>query len=146
MVTTSLKHIGAGTMLTQIVHYCRKSNEKPSNKKKIGRLKKKLKKRKKIKNKQCLQILFIFNFFVTGIRIIQVPFSGAFTYFLDCTRYFRAIKPRQKTAVAFLAKRVRAYAAEGKGKAFLSLCGVRRRFDYSDSYWPLLRDVEIKPG
>ena len=104
----------------------------------------KKKKLKKIKNKLCLQILFIFNFFVTGIRIIQVPFSGTFTYFLDCTRYFRAIKPRQKTAVAFLG--LMAYVAEGKGKAFLSFCGLQRRFDYSDSYWPLLRDVEIKPG
>ena len=38
-----------------------------------------------------------------------------------------------------------AYVAEGKCKGFLSLC-VQRHFDYSDSYWPLLRDVEIKPG
>ena len=39
-----------------------------------------------------------------------------------------------------------AYVVEGKGKGFLSLCGVQRRFHYSDSYWPLVRDVEIKPG
>ena len=37
------------------------------------------------------------------------------------------------------------YVAEGKCKGFLPLC-VQGRFDYSDSYWPLLRDVEIKPG
>ena len=98
----------------------------------------------KMKNKPCLQILFIFNFFVTGIRIIQVPFSGAFTYFLDCTRYFRAIKPRQKAAVAFLGKSHHGIiVAEGKCKSFLSLC-VQLHFDYS--YWPFLRDVEIKPG
>ena len=57
-----------------------------------------------MKNKPSLQILFIFNFFLTGIRIIEVMFPGAFTYFLDCTRYFRAMKPRQKAAVAFLGK------------------------------------------
>lgn len=76
-----------------------------------------------MKNEPCLQILFIFNFFVTGIRIIQVPFSGAFTYFLDCTRYFRAIKPRKKAAVAFLGKLHHGiHVAEGKCKGFLLPC------------------------
>ena len=53
------------------------------------------------------------------------------------------VKRRQSLS---LANRVIAYVAEGKCKGFLSLCCVQRRFDYSDSYWPLLRDVEIKPG
>ena len=59
-----------------------------------------------------IQILFIFNFFVTEIKMIQVPFSSAFTYFIDCSRYFSAIKPSQKAAFAFLGK---------------SLHGIRRR-------------------
>ena len=86
----------------------------------------------------------MFNIFVTRIRIIQVPFWGAFTYFLDCTRYFRAIKPRQKAAVAFLGKSHHAiHVTEGKWQGFLALC-VQFRFDYS--YWPFLRDFEIIPG
>ena len=77
--------------------------------------------------------------------MIQVPFSGALTYFLDCLRYFSAknkVKRRQSLSSA---NRIMTYVAEDKSKGFLSLC-VRRRFDYSDSYWPLLRDVEFKPA
>ena len=33
-----------------------------------------------------------------SFHLIQVPFSGASTYFLDCKRYFRAIRPRQKSS------------------------------------------------
>ena len=50
----------------------------------------------KSKNKPFVQILFIFNFFVTEARIIEVPFSGACTYFLDCTRYFLDITSKEQ--------------------------------------------------
>ena len=48
-------------------------------------------------------ILFIFNFFLTEIRMIEVPFSGAFTYFVDCEGIFAPLS-HVKRAVPFLGK------------------------------------------
>ena len=64
---------------------------------------------------QCQQILFIIYLLVTEITIIQVSFTGAVTYFLDCTRYFRAIMPRDER-LSFKAGTVECDNENGNGE------------------------------
>ena len=71
-------------------------------------------KTRKNKNKPYLQILFLINLLVTEIGIIKVPFSGTlFANFLHCTRYFRAITPRDQKNSRF-PRYIMASVAEGK--------------------------------
>ena len=70
---------------------------------------------------------------------------GCFYVFFRLYKVFSRHKDTSSEQSLSSANCVMAYVAEGKYQGFLSPCA-QRPLDFSDSYWPLLRDVEIKPG